>query len=162
MAYLIIFIVVVFVLTSVMALKPGKKQIMQQQLRERARQLGLQVKVGRLPQTHRQQVRREDPRLGVVYRLLWRHPEIENEHFEYLLQRRETELQPMPAAVQEPLQQCLTNLPDYVEAIEFNNQGVGVYWLERGNVVGVEDIADQLGKLQLALQDKPLKALVKL
>lgn len=152
MSYLIIVLVVALALAPIMAFKPSKAQKHQVALRDRARELGLQVQIGDLPQTHRQQVRREDPQLGVIYRLLWRHPDARFVQIHYLLHRDETEPNRDPPAIRDALQQVLAALPAAVIAVDFTNVGVAVYWREQGDTATVAAIAEQLRALQARLQ----------
>lgn len=165
MLYLIILsvVVVAMVLGPIMALKPNKTQKHQEQLREQARLQGLQVQVGKLPQIHRQMVRREEPRLGVSYRLKWQHPELEETHsirFDYLVHRYETEPYTMPAAVIALLQKTLKSMPESIIAIECSPQWVAVYWQERGDTDTVKQIATRLHGFAEALQQQPLSTLL--
>lgn len=155
MAYVIILIVIALALAPVMALKPSKTQKLQMRLRDRARECGLHVQLCDLPQTHRQQVRREDLERGVCYRLLWRHDAAKLHQFEYRLHRDETEPNAAPPAILVALQQVLANLPVAVLAVEFSSLGVAVYWREAGDVDLVDNIARQLETLQSAVAAFP-------
>lgn len=153
MSYLIILFVVALALAPILALKPSKQQKHLIKLRDRARQLGLQVQVCEMPQTHRQQVRREDTESGVVYRLLWRHPLAKVRQIQFLLLRPETERNTAPAPVLALLQKYLDSLPDIIAAIEFTNIGVAVYWQEQGDVDVVETINNSLQGLRDQLEE---------
>lgn len=152
MSYLIILFVVALALAPIMALKPSKQQKHLIKLRDCARQLGLQVQVCEMPQTHRQQVRREDTESGVVYRLLWRHPLAKVRQIQFLLLRAETERNTAPEPVLTALQDCLAQLPEVIAAIEFTHIGVAVYWQEQGDVAEVEAISRQLSGLKDRLE----------
>ena len=156
MSYLIILVVIALALAPVLALKPSRRQRLQAHLRDRARELGLQVQVCTLPQTHRQEVRREDSQTGVVYRLLWRHPEGKYRQFTWLLHRLETEPDKTPPGILQAMRAALEQLPEAVLAVEFTNSGVAVYWDEAGDEQTVAAIAEQLNTLRDTLDRTPL------
>lgn len=152
MSYLIILFVLALALAPIMALKPSKLQKHQEKMRDRAREDGLQVQVCPLPQTHRQQVRREDPESGVAYRLLWRHPLAKFQQIQFQLLREETEVNRAPAPVLAALDDTLSALPASIMGIEFTSVGVAVFWREEGDVDAVDSIADALNTLQARLE----------
>lgn len=141
MSYLIILFVIALALAPVLALKPSKAQKHLVKLRDCAREAGLQVQLGHLPQTHRQQVRREDPESGAAYRLLWRHEQAKISQFQFLLLRQETEVSKVPPPILQVLEAALVQLPGIIEAVEFSNLGVAVYWREKGDCDTVGEIA---------------------
>lgn len=153
MSYLIILLVIALALGPIVALKPTKTQKRQIQLRNCAREAGLQVQVCRLPQTHRQQVRREDPELGLAYRLLWHHEVAKVRQFNYLVHREETEPGTAPQSIQRELDNILAQLPEAILAVEFTNLGVAVYWRENGDCELVKLIAARLQSLKSALEN---------
>ena len=152
MSYLVIAFVIALVIAPVLALKPSQRQKQLAAMRERARQLGLQVQICPLPQTHRQRVRREEVVSGVAYRLLWRHPQARTISFEYLWMPEESEPNSAPEAILSALQLTLENLPLSAWAIEFNPMGVGIYWKEVGDTQVVELLAAQLTALKGQLE----------
>ena len=56
-----------------------------------------------------------------------------------------------PALVHDAIAQCLAALPETVEALRADEQGLSVYWSETGNVRQVESIAVALADLLPAL-----------
>lgn len=152
MSYLIILFVVALALAPVWALKPTKAQKHLVKLRDCARESGLQVQLGSLPQTHRQQVRREDPEPGAAYRLLWRHERAKLSQFEFRLLRHETEPSRVPPVILQVLERVLAELPESIVAVEFTSIGVAAYWCEKGDSDVVKEIARCLMEMRDALE----------
>jgi hypothetical protein len=131
-------------------------------MRDRAMQLGLQVKICDLPQTRRARVRKEYLEKGVVYRLLWKKPLQPRDQFCELLLKSGDSENPVSAAVEELLTGSLAAMPEAVLALEYATSGVAVYWRERGGIGEVENISDCLERLQkeiLAVREHLSKAI---
>ncbi len=161
MIYLIIFIVVALVLSPVFWMMPSPKQKRQIQLRQRAMALGLQVKVCDLPQTHRAMVRKESPEQGVVYRLLWRRADTENENFHFLCLRDDDERAngATQTVVEDILSDALASMGDIILAVEYSHAGLAIYWRENDAVERVDQIFQQLQSLQQALSGIDMSSL---
>lgn len=156
MAWVIAMLALALVVSPVVWMMPSPAQRRQARLRQRAMQLGLQVRVGELPQTHRQRVRREPARAGVSYRLPV-HDQRELFAGEYRLCREraggawvaepERTLAPV---LREALDAAMAAVPADVAAIELTPQGPALYWTERGDEPEVELLAAQLQALARA------------
>ncbi len=156
--YLITALALLLVLSPVAWMMPSPQQRRQAKLRERARKLGIDVRIGELPQTHRQRVRKEPPEQGVVYRLPlrdgWSQPRA------YLYCRASAadtwEAQagssPLAPAVETVLQQVAARAPADVLAIELAATGPAFYWRERGDERVVEKVLGLLTELAAALK----------
>jgi len=116
-------------------------------------ELGFQVKVCDLPQTHRARVRKEPPEQGVVYRHLWRQPGASSNNFHYLQLREELSEEPLKeaGAIAGLLSDSLTAMAEQVVAVEYSGSGIGLYWRENGSLELVEQMAQQLESLKLLL-----------
>lgn len=150
MGWFIALAVMAFMLAPVLWIIPSPRQLRQEKVRTRARQLGLQVKMTAMPQQHRAKVRGEDPRQGLCYTrpvygrrnspvwTLW------------LCEIEERE----PASPQPP--QELTNfiqtlrgvLPADATLIERNELGLCLYWYERNaEEETIESLATALNQI---------------
>src|SRR5690554_4998599 len=69
LGYVVMGLVAAMVIAPVLWIMPSPRQRRQEHMRARARALGIDVRVGELPQTRRARVRRESPRHGAAYRL---------------------------------------------------------------------------------------------
>lgn len=148
MSYLIIVAVVLMVIAPIFWFMPSPEIKRQMMMRDRAMQLGLQVKICDLPQTRRARVRKEYVEKGVVYRLPWKQPLQPREQFcELLLKTGEGDNSVSPVVV-EILTAALSAMPAAVLALEYATAGVAVYWRERGGIGEVEDISQRLQQLQ--------------
>ena len=150
MTYVIIFVAIALALSPVLWMMPSPKQKRQMQLRQRAMALGLQVKVCDLPQSYRDRVRQESPEQGVVYRLLWRRPDTDNENFHYLCLRA-GDNGDAGSAVEEVLSSALDAMDDTIVAVDYTASGIAVYWRENGPIEKVDQIFQQLQQLKKAL-----------
>ncbi len=149
MTYLLIVFVLALALAPIFALMPSKRQKLQMELRDRARQIGLQVLVCDIPQTRRQQVRQQRTEQGVVYRRLWEHSEMLKKQFQYIRVRGDDNPEPMPSEIKVQLEQLLFNLPDSVRAVDCATVGLGVYWKEEGSQDDVSMIKEQLDAVKI-------------
>jgi hypothetical protein len=153
MAYLIIILVMLLVLSPVFWMMPSPKQKRQMQLRQRAMALGFQVKICDLPQTHVAMIRKEPPEQGVVYRLLWRDKKQNTDNFHYIILRDQGEegQTDLPTAIASLLLELLVSMPDQVVGLEYASSGVALYWRERGGVEQVDHLYQQIMSLQVGL-----------
>ncbi|MET0378493.1 MAG: hypothetical protein ABW049_05805 [Spongiibacteraceae bacterium] len=156
MVYVIVILVLAMVVGPVLWMRPSAGQARQAQLRMRARELGLDIRIAELPQTHRARVRREDTFQGVVYRL----PVFDPRTVVALSHRVvrdaaeaawEVEGDPLPARLQASFERVCALLPADVVAVELGPQGPAVYWRERGGDEAVAAIAAQLRELRGAM-----------
>lgn len=143
MVWLVTFIVIAMLLAPVMWMMPSRQQKRQICLRERARQHGLQVSIGELPQTRRQRVRREAVEMGVAYLLrtarekgavrsrwlLWRDPSVEQD------------AGGLPVAIAARVEELRSRMPADMLALEAGAAGYTAYWRERGDEETVDRIA---------------------
>lgn len=151
MEYLVILFIVALVLGPVMWLRPAPADRRSVDLRNRARALGLQVRICELPRSRRVQARREAPVLGAAYsmsshdrvspgnRELWLCDPVEGWQGE----RGE----PVPPGRREWLDTLTAPLPKGVTALEYGTGTASVYWSERGGPESVERIAAVLRQL---------------
>jgi len=157
--YLITAVVLLLVLSPVVMMMPSPRQRRQALLRERARKLGIDVRVAELPQTHRQRVRREPVEQGLVYRL----PQRDGWHQvrAHLRCRAsaadEWEVQEGSPALTEALEaavaQVAARVPTDAVAIELAATGPAIYWREHGNEQAVERVHGLLSELVAALKN---------
>lgn len=149
MKYIFILVVIALIVGPVAWLRPSPADRRRERLRSRARHLGLQVNLCELPQTHRQQVRRERPEMGASYSL--RDPErvlpsgrwLRDEGGEWQL----PDGLPPLASDRDWLATLNSALPASVVALERGGVVISVFWREHGNETAVEAIAEVLGQL---------------
>ncbi len=155
--YVITALALALVLSPVAWMMPSPQQRRQAKLRERARRLGIDVRIGELPQTHRQRVRRQPAEQGVIYRLPlrdgWRLP---RSHLRCRAGAEEpweqqADLPPLSPALEAALQQVMARVPRDVVAIELASTGPAFHWRERGDERVVEQVHALLGELAAAL-----------
>lgn len=146
MAWLLVLVVVAFVAAPVVWMMPSKAQQRQVAMREAARKAGLQVRIGPLPQTQRQQVRQEDKRNAVCYGLLLKRDNRAAAE-EWLVWREDDEDDQRslhaPAAAREAALALLAKY-DTVRCLERNELGLWLWWFERGEPPLVADLAEAL------------------
>ncbi|MBD2858525.1 hypothetical protein IB286_05835 [Spongiibacter sp. KMU-158] len=144
MTWLIAIAVIAFMLAPLVWIIPTPRQAKQARLRERARQLGLQVQMLAQPQTRRQKVRKEAEEQGVCYSL----PLVKRNStapWRYWFSEAAAAEDDAPALPQELLaiieaQQAFW--PKDALQLEFTGQALRLYWLERGLELGsVEQLA---------------------
>ncbi|MCR8921756.1 hypothetical protein NO559_03170 [Dasania sp. GY-MA-18] len=164
MNYLIIVIIMAVVIGPIMWMMPSARQRQQMAVRQYALAQGFTIKVTDLPQSHRQRVRKEPVKQGVVYRLPLQQDRPLVMSQVYCLSRGiiddvqepqstdyEWQGQPLNEAetwFTEALQQC----PRTAVAIEYSAAGVGCYWQERGGEAAVEQIKVALQQLRKQLK----------
>ena len=151
MNYLIIAAVVLMVIAPIFWFMPSPEIKRQMTMRDRAMQLGLQVKICDLPQTYRARVRQEHVEKGVVYRLHWVKPLQPRDQFCQILLREDDSVSVPKSAVDDLMTASLSAMPAAVMALEYATAGVAVYWRERGSVAEVEAIAQGLERLQTGI-----------
>lgn len=156
MGYVIAVFVTVMVLAPVLWMMPSPRQRRQERMRARARSLGLDVRLGELPQTRRARVRREDTRQGVSYRL----PAAgARSGGSALLLCRENAASPwesvsgeaLSAELQPLLEAFAAAAPGDVVAMELSPLGIAAFWRESGDVDAVERLHAALIGLREAL-----------
>lgn len=126
---------------------PRPAQRRQALLRERARQLGLEVRLSPMPQTRRLRVRREDPVQGVRLLLRARRPTVSPAPY-WLLIRDEIDDEMQPAAA--GFVCLLAAQPAMVLAIEHAADGVAAFCTEQGTVEDIEAVHSTLADLMSA------------
>lgn len=157
MGAVIAIVVALALLGSVLWLKPSPAQRRQAELRELARQLGVDVRLASLPQTRRAMVRKQAADSGVVYRLLRFDIKVPLPR-DYVLVRENVGApwEPrtddvLPATVQQAIEAVLSGLPRDCVAVELTPHGPGIYWRERGDAQTVRDLASSLERLMQGL-----------
>ncbi len=140
--------VVLMVIAPLFWFMPSPEIKRQMVMRDRAMQLGLQVKICDLPQTRRARVRKEYIEKGVVYRLHWKKPLQPRDQFCEIRLKAGDSDNPVSPAVSELLTASLSAMPEAVLALEYATLGVAVYWHERGGINKVDEIGRRLVQLQ--------------
>ncbi len=134
MIWLIAVAVLGFMLAPLVWIIPTPRQNKQARMRERARQLGLQVRIVTLPQTRRQKVRKEEELPGVCYSLdlakrsakpAWRY------WFDPQL-AAEDDVSLLDDGVLTAISAQQENWPKDARQLEFTGLSFNIYWLERG------------------------------
>lgn len=154
----IVIAVVAMVLGPIMMLQPNATQRQQEQLRTRAMELGLRVRISSLP---KQNVDTETPAATPVYYLpveaekgkkgrsgwlLIRMPYTHEAHFQGDWQWHGHGR--ASAAETAVLKEVLKLLPPSVSAVEAGIQGYGFYWSEAGGIKRLEALLPLLQRLQ--------------
>jgi|GEM_PF-478907 len=147
MKWLIGLLVLAMMLGPLAWLRPTALEQHQERLRRRARERGLQVKAGELPQSRRQRVRQRPPRPGAEYRLVveeagdW-------ERFFWQLDPvegwQDSAGEPLAEAEQSWLESWAGKLPRSVAAVERRSGSAAVYWAEQGEEAAVDALAEVL------------------
>lgn len=150
MGWVIAVVVISMVLAPLMWIMPTPTQKRQARMREAARQCGLQVRIGPLPQTRRDKVRRQPEETGVSY--IRQHPRSRTQWPRWIAWREvpegESRLPERLAPEQRQLlQDILEQLPADAVAVECNQQGLIVYWRERGDEATVRQLAQLLERM---------------
>lgn len=146
--YLLIAIAVLaFMLAPIIWIVPTPSQKRQARLRERARQLGLDVKVTSLPQTRRARARKEPQRQ--ILRYTWPvQKAARQEHWYFWLTEVEPDDNTAPADIAGHLSTDQIQWPKGVVLVEGSPRGISVYWREGGaDVDDVDTLASQLRTL---------------
>ena len=156
--YLITVVALLLVFSPVVMMMPSPRQRRQAQLRERARRLGIDVRVSELPQTRRQQVRREPVEQGVVYRL----PQRDGWHQARAhLRCRAGAAEPwevqegspsLSPSLEAAVMQVAERMPTDAVALELAATGPAIYWREYGSEQAVERVHLLLTELVAALK----------
>ncbi|MGJ8685970.1 MAG: hypothetical protein ACSHWQ_00715 [Spongiibacteraceae bacterium] len=150
MGWFIALAVMGFMLAPVLWMIPSPRQVRQEKIRQRARQLGLQVKITPMPQQHRAKVRGEDPVQGVCYTRPIHGRRNSPAWTQWLCEIEERE----PSSPQPPLE--LANfiqaeravLPADATLIERNQLGLCLYWFERNaELETIESLAAVLNRI---------------
>ena len=157
---IVVIAVVAMVLGPIMMLQPNAAQRSQEQLRRRAMELGLRVRIISLP---RQNTDTETPSAMPVYSLPDEAPSEDDIRPEWLLMRtpyaHEAHFMDTwqwhangraSAHEQMVLEAILPQLPASVRAVEASIQGHGFYWSEGGGISRLETLLPLLQQLQAA------------
>ncbi len=148
MFWIIVAAVLAFMLAPILWIIPNPRQRRQVALRERARELGITVQIGVLPQNRRQRVRREAEQNGLSYGMPLPKSRAA-EHWRYWLDGAEDDL-PLPsAAVAAHIDSLRDQLPSDAMLLEAGGRMLRIYWREANNAgLGeVDKLAEILGKL---------------
>lgn len=149
--------VVAMILGPIMMLQPNAAQRSQEQLRRRAMELGLRVRIMSLP---RQATDTETPAATPVYYLPaepsegsqaveWLLIKASYDHAAHFLDRWQWHGRGRASAQEtEVLTHILKALPPSVSAVEATLQGYGFYWSEVGGVTRLETLLPLLQQLQ--------------
>lgn len=139
--------VLAFMLAPIIWIVPTPSQKRQARLRERARQLGLEVRVVTLPQTRRARARREAERQILRYTLPLTKP-ARSDHWHYWLMESEPEDNTAPGDMAQRMNDCRQQWPKGTALVEGSPRGLSVYWRESGaDVPEVEALAHLLTSL---------------
>ena len=157
---IVLIAVAAMVLGPIMMLQPNAAQRGQEQLRRRAMELGLRVRITSLPQ---QNTDIETPSAMPVYSLPDEAPSEEDSRPEWLLMRTPYAHEAHFMGTwqwhasgraspheQMALEAILPQLPASVRAVEANIQGHGFYWSESGGISRLETLLPLLQQLQAA------------
>ncbi len=157
---IVVIAVVAMVLGPIMMLQPNAAQRGQEQLRRRAMELGLRVRIISLP---RQNTDMDTPSAMPVYSLPDEAPSEEEIRPEWLLMRTPYAHEAhfmgnwqwhangrASPKEQVALGAILPQLPASVRAVEGNVQGHGFYWSESGGISRLETLLPLLQQLQAA------------
>lgn len=157
MQWLIALVVISLLLAPVMWMMPSKQQQRQGRLRMAARSAGLQVQLAPLPQSRRQQVRKEDTVMGVCYTLLI--PRTKGwQRGQWFAWRRAPEEEARFAgepgtALQAQLESWFGTVSADVVAIESDQRGLSLYWRERGSEEDVQVMAEATRRLAAWMEE---------
>ena len=143
MIWWILLIAFALIIAPVMWILPSPAQRRQADMREVARKLGLQVRVGQRPASHRQRVRKEDTGQGVCYAALLRRPR----------DQQVCAWQWWPAD-EPPRLPDNTVVPDWdrlkvlidesglkIDLLDYSHTGFAVWWRENGDPQTVQVLA---------------------
>lgn len=158
LGYVVVGLVAAMVVAPVLWIMPTPRQRRQEHMRARARALGIDVRIGELPQTRRARVRKESPRQGAAYRLanIGSRTALRS-----ALVCRDNAASPWQlesgdepsASLQAPLAAFTAAAPADVLALELNPAAPTAFWRESGDVESVERLFAALVVLRDALQD---------
>ncbi len=140
MTWFIVFLVVAMLVSPIAWLIPSSSQRRIEAMRAEARRLGFQVQLVPLPQTRRQQVRKEEEVQGACYRLPW------ESDMRYSPQGQFLRDEPPQDRADDWPEACFAALPPSVVALDCNRLGTAMYWREQGEPA-------QLSQAQQALRD---------
>jgi hypothetical protein len=158
LGYVVVGLVAAMVVAPVLWIMPTPRQRRQERMRARARALGIDVRIGELPQTRRARVRRESPRQGAAYRLAGNGARTglrstlvcrDNPSSPWQLESGDE----APAELLAPLAAFTGAAPADVAALELNPLAPTAFWRESGDEENVERLAAALAALRDALQE---------
>ena len=144
MIWLILLVSFALVLAPVMWILPSPAQKSQAKMRECARKLSLQVRVGPLPQTHKQKVRKESSDQGVCYTALLRRKITDTVPAWQWWPEVETELPAAAGVSPQQLAAMKTAIEQSgltVKMVEYNHTGLSCWWRETGEEPAVLALA---------------------
>lgn len=149
MKYVVIVLILALLLGPVVWLRPSPVDQRRERQRNRARALGLQVRVCDLPQTRRERVRREHTAVGASYSLLMDDREMPAGYWLHASDGswQDADGDPLPAAQQDWLSAAEVDLPAGVVALQRGGRMTTAYWDERGGEGGVDAVAAVLRRL---------------
>lgn len=149
MEFLVGVLIVALLLGPVLWLRPSPMDRRRARIRDRARELGLHIRVCDLPQTRRERVRGDHPGLGAAYSLrsgekalpagCW----IRSVGDDW----QTVEGDPVPGAQRVWLEGVAAGLPAGVVALERGGRLATVYWDERGGEAAVDAVLASLQRL---------------
>lgn len=145
MVWLIMLAGFAMVLAPVMWILPSPAQKAQAQMRESARKLGLQVRVGVMPLTHVQRVRREDAEHGVCYTAMLRRKANDTvPAWQWWLDEDLPKASEVSTEQMDALRLVVKNSGLEVKILEYNHTGFGCWWREKGDAQTVVQMAQLL------------------
>lgn len=146
MTWFIVFLVIAMLVSPIAWLIPSTSQKRIEAMREEARKRGFHVQLVALPQTRREQVRKQDVVQGACYRLPWREDlRCSREGLFMRDQVPEERPQDWPEA-------CFAALPTSVVALDSNRLGTAMYWREQGEPAQLAAAVEALHNWQAQLQ----------
>lgn len=150
MKLLVIVLIIALLLGPLAWMLPSPAERQREHLRQRARELGLHIKVCALPQSRRERIRRERPRQGVAYSL--RSGEEEHRAALYWQRNQDGSWQggeggALPTEQLAWLERLRVALPPGVVALQRQAGSATIYWTEQGSIAGVDAIASVLQEL---------------
>lgn len=152
MFYLIVALIIGLVISPVLYLKPSPRQKQQMQLRQKAMELGLQVKLSPLPGSDSVKKQRTNTNM-MSYRLMRSSNDVKSLSHHYQAGRSLTDhsdwvfyqtKNKAPVMLGEAVLPLFSSLPESVVAIESMQGFVAVYWGETGGEEQLNMIVDTL------------------
>ncbi len=154
---IVLIIAIAFVISPMLKILPTPREKEQMKLRNKARELGMQVQLARIPTAAKTKEQSVLPN-GAAYRLPREREQkkLLKTHTTYLLERDSTAqhnwqwFNPKLQAQNEQstLYDILNSLNDDIQVFESTPNDTSVYWREKGSVEDVEFIASQLRAIQ--------------
>lgn len=139
MTWFIVFLVFAMLVSPIAWLIPSTSQKRIEAMRAEARKQGFHVQLVSLPQTRREQVRKQEVIQGACYRLPWRDDLRCSRECQFLRD------QPPEERAGDWPEACFDALPSSVVALDSNRLGTAMYWREQGEP---EQLVSAVGVLQ--------------